>query len=385
MITSIHIKNFLSIEDTIFDLTKLTEINHFSLLCGENGAGKSNILKSISLLKKLIDYDKNMTISEIYNKYKNKMCNGPIYLEYNFLLNNKKGSYLLVLSEQGVIEEQLRLTLNKNICSCYRIHNSEIVLSTKFFNNNMNKYKEIICPNLNQYAVLSSLVKITNCQFLSAFIKVKEDLPLTFFYFIDWINDILISDTFNINLLKGVANKEYKDKLIILAKICSQFLSNIDDLYYSVHQYDKNHIEYKLYSKNNNYKVTIDFEKESEGIKQIVYLIYYLLEAAKNKIVVIDNIDTNVHPILLKSIIEFFYNKIEGQVIYTSSNSIALLDIKELKNMIYVVDHGDIKNINSFRRIFDKNNLLSLYCKGTFGGIPTIDQNKLSEAIKNVN
>lgn len=385
MITSIHIKNFLSVEDTIFDLTKLTKINHFSLLCGENGAGKSNILKSISLLKELIDYDKNMTISEIYNKYKNKMCNGPIYLEYNFLLNNKKGSYLLVLSEQEVIEEQLRLTLNKNICSCYRIHNSEIVLSTKFFNNNMNKYKEIICPNLNQYAVLSSLVKITNCQFLSAFIKVKEDLPLTFFYFIDWINDILISDTFNINLLKRVANKEYKDKLIILAKICSQFLSNIDDLYYSVHQYDKNHIEYKLYGKNNSYKVTIDFEKESEGIKQIVYLIYYLLEATKNKIVVIDNIDTNVHPILLKSIIEFFYNKIEGQVIYTSSNSIALLDIKELKNMIYVVDHGDIKNINSFRRIFDKNNLLSLYCKSTFGGIPTIDQNKLSEAIKNVN
>lgn len=385
MITSIHIKNFLSVEDTIFDLTKLTEINHFNLLYGENGAGKSNILKSISLLKELIDYDKNMTVSEIYNKYKNKMCNGPIYLEYDFLLNNKKGSYLLVLSEQGVIEEQLRLTLNKNICSCYRIHNSEVVLSTKFFNNNMNKYKEIICPNLNQYTVLSSLVKITNCQFLSAFIKVKEDLPLTFFYFIDWINDILISDTFNINLLKGVANKEYKDKLITLAKICSQFLSNIDDLYYSVHQYDKNHIEYKLYGKNNSYKVTIDFEKESEGIKQIVYLIYYLLEAAKNKIVVIDNIDTNVHPILLKSIIEFFYNKIEGQVIYTSSNSIALLDIKELKNMIYVVDHGDIKNINSFRRIFDKNNLLSLYCKGTFGGIPTIDQNKLSEAIKNVN
>lgn len=385
MITSIHIKNFLSVEDTIFDLTKLTEINHFNLLYGENGAGKSNILKSISLLKELIDYDKNMTVSEIYNKYKNKMCNGPIYLEYDFLLNNKKGSYLLVLSEQGVIEEQLRLTLNKNICSCYRIHNSEVVLSTKFFNNNMNKYKEIICPNLNQYTVLSSLVKITNCQFLSAFIKVKEDLPLTFFYFIDWINDILISDTFNINLLKGVANKEYKDKLITLAKICSQFLSNIDDLYYSVHQYDKNHIEYKLYGKNNSYKVTIDFEKESEGIKQIVYLIYYLLEATKNKIVVIDNIDTNVHPILLKSIIEFFYNKIEGQVIYTSSNSIALLDIKELKNMIYVVDHGDIKNINSFRRIFDKNNLLSLYCKGTFGGIPTIDQDKLSEAIKNVN
>lgn len=385
MITSIHIKNFLSIEDTIFDLTKLTEINHFSLLCGENGAGKSNILKSISLLKELIDYDKNMTVSEIYNKYKNKMCNSPIYLEYDFLLNNKKGSYLLVLSEQGVIEEQLKLTLNKNICSCYRIHNSEVVLSTKFFNNNMNKYKEIICPNLNQYTVLSSLAKITNCQFLSAFIKAKEDLPLTFFCFIDWIDDILISDTLDIDLLKGIASKEYKDKLTILAKICNQFLPNIDELYYSIYQYDKNHIEYKLYSKNNNYKKTVDFEKESEGIKQIVYLIYYLLEAAKNKIVVIDNIDTNVHPILLKSIIEFFYNKIEGQIIYTSSNSIALLDIKELKNMIYIVDHGDIKNINSFRRIFDKNNLLSLYCKGTFGGIPTIDQDKLSEAIKNVN
>lgn len=385
MITSIHIKNFLSIEDTIFDLTKLTEINHFSLLCGENGAGKSNILKSISLLKELIDYDKNMTISEIYNKYKNKMCNGPIYLEYDFLLNNKKGSYLLVLSEQGVIEEQLRLTLNKNICSCYRIHNSEVVLSTKFFNNNMNKYKEIICPNLNQYTVLSSLVKITNCQFLSAFIKAKEDLPLTFFCFIDWIDDILISDTLDIDLLKGIASKEYKDKLTILAKICNQFLPNIDELYYSIYQYDKNHIEYKLYSRNNNYKKTVDFEKESEGIKQIVYLMYYLLEAAKNKIVVIDNIDTNVHPILLKSIIEFFCNKIEGQVIYTSSNSIALLDIKELKNMIYVVDNGDIKNINSFRRIFDKNNLLSLYCKGTFGGIPTIDQDKLSEVIQNVN
>lgn len=385
MITSIHIKNFLSIEDTIFDLTKLTEINHFSLLCGENGAGKSNILKSISLLKELIDYDKNMTVSEIYNKYKNKMCNGPIYLEYVFLLNNKKGSYLLVLSEQGVIEEQLRLTLNKNICSCYRIHNSEVVLSTKFFNNNMNKYKEIICPNLNQYTVLSSLVKITNCQFLSAFIKAKEDLPLTFFCFIDWINNILISNTLDIDLLKGIASKEYKDKLTILAIICNQFLPNIDELYYSIYQYDKNHIEYKLYSKNNNYKKTIDFEKESEGIKQIVYLIYYLLEAAKNKIVVIDNIDTNIHPILLKSIIEFFCNKIEGQVIYTSSNSMMLLDIKELKNMIYIVDHGDIKNINSFRRIFDKNNLLSLYCKGTFGGIPTIDQDKLSEAIKNVN
>lgn len=382
MITSIHIKNFLSIEDTIFDLTKLTEINHFSLLCGENGAGKSNILKSISLLKELIDYDKNMTVSEIYNKYKNKMCNGPIYLEYNFLLNNKKGSYLLVLSKQGVIEEQLRLTLNKNICSCYRIHNSEVVLSTKFFNNNMNKYKEIICPNLNQYTVLSSLVKITNCQFLSAFIKAKEDLPLTFFCFIDWINDILISDTFNINLLSGIVNKEYRDKLTTLAKICEQFLPNTNDLYYLIYQYDKKYIEYKLY---NGYKAKIDFKKESEGVKQIIYLIYYLLEATKNRIVIIDNIDTNIHPILLKSIIEFFCNKIEGQVIYTSSNSMMLLDIKELKNMIYIVDHGDIKNINSFRRIFDKNNLLSLYCKGTFGGIPTIDQDKLSEAIKNVN
>lgn len=103
MITSIHIKNFLSIEDTIFDLTKLTKINHFSLLCGENGAGKSNILKSISLLKELIDYDKNMTISEIYNKYKNKMCNGPIYLEYDFLLNNKKVPiYWFCLSKESL-------------------------------------------------------------------------------------------------------------------------------------------------------------------------------------------------------------------------------------------------------------------------------------------
>ena len=110
-----------------------------------------------------------------------------------------------------------------------------------------------------------------------------------------------------------------------------------------------------------------------------------MLEATKNdKVIIIDELDANIHPMLLQEIINYFYKKIKGQIIYAGNNSITLLNIRDLKDGIYVINNSQIKNINDFRRIYEKNNIHDLYCRGVFGGIPVTNISKIKEVLENV-
>lgn len=88
----------------------------------------------------------------------------------------------------------------------------------------------------------------------------------------------------------------------ILSKLSKEAIFDVEDMYttFFTHKY-----------KNTEFKLNIDFE--SLGTKMLFYLIPYILDCLNgNRIIVIDEIDKSLHPLLVKQIVNNFNSKSKG-------------------------------------------------------------------------
>ena len=186
-----------------------------------------------------------------------------------------------------------------------------------------------------------------------------------------------------LNPRKGTINKKHEEKLNVCEEILKNFFtqcySDIKDVKY-LKKFEGNKIKYILVFEKviNNEIVEIPITKESLGTQRILEKIVPVIRAALGECVVIDEIDNGVHDLLIKVVIESIADKITGQLIITTHNTLLLETLDKSNIYIIVVDHDGKKTINCMEdydfEIQKNHNKRDLYLKGLFGGVPFVSR-----------
>lgn len=351
--------DFLNSKKYEFDKNKIKGI------FGKNGAGKTAIIKSVEILKKIV-LNPNFLSSRENILMLNKLINfesNEFNIEVEFVKKSnikKKYTHSLKLlkidNEIKIIEEHLKVS-SRNSCKEINIVDGEIKLNT-IENNESIKNKTINL--LDKNSIISLYFKI--------FQEIKE--KKIFIDFIMFYFNILVfshdSDNYAkfINTYekfeeyrKFVLNANYKDfedyeleipkdeeslsNIYEIVKKKVRFLNYfVSDLKNIEIMKDEDISSYKLnfLFVYENYKVDLKFE--SMGIKNLFNIYDYILSAYSGRIVLIDEIDLSIHDIYLNKLIEFLGEMGEGQFIFTAHNTSLLDTLKKFKKSIFFINES---------------------------------------------
>ena len=136
-------------------------------------------------------------------------------------------------------------------------------------------------------------------------------------------------------------------------------------------------------------KRNIEFSMESTGTQSLLQLLPFMLVVIKGSTAIIDEFDTGVHDLLVKSIVNSLYNNLSGQLIMTTHNTL-LMESGIPKECIYVInelENGDkeVQCITYYdNKIHANTNIRDQYMNGKYKGIPkpaNIDFNSLLDTL----
>lgn len=179
--------------------------------------------------------------------------------------------------------------------------------------------------------------------------------------------------------LPGIIDTD-KDELI---KFLSAIDTGIQDIKYIEKEKEINFI---TFHKGKDKKVyPLDLDSESEGtIKSIILYICAFGAIYSDKTVFVDELNIKLHPLLMKFIIDLFYdNNSKAQLIYTTHDT-TLLDKKFFRrDQIWFVQkdefgYSQISALSDFKvrsdASFEKD-----YLAGVYGGIPDLKEFSMKE------
>ena len=129
---------------------------------------------------------------------------------------------------------------------------------------------------------------------------------------------------------------------------------------------------------------SINFLEESEGTKRILFMINDLLGACQGGTIALDEIDTGVHDLLLKTMLESIDDWIDGQLIITTHNTYLLETLRPQSIYVINVDYLGNKEVHCLDEydIHGTNNVRTMYIKGLFGGVPVVDEIEYGEIVE---
>lgn len=432
MFTNIRLKNFRSFKDVNLNLESKQSFKRLALIYGENGMGKSNLALGFSILNDLLNTmkikdildsilssDNFKQLSELtggkelaFQQLKNQMItidniienyhmidsNEPIVLEYNFIVNDKKGRYLLEIGEKEIIHEKMEYVLEKNKGTYFDITPNVKKVNSKIFNNNseiISDINQLIDKFWGKHTLLSIILHEKNSlsnKYIKSAISENFSILIKSFINISTLTKLSDMQSGNIhnklyllpNISNGIISKEKQyilDKLeITLTKLFNAINSDNRRLYY-LKEETENDIKYTLFIKKfiAGKERNLNFKYESRGNHQIIRILPFLLNSLCGGTIIVDEIDTGIHDLLFRKIIEEILPNINGQLILTTHNT-TLLELNDLKDNIYFITEDEqankfIKCITEYdNRTYQQNNIRNKYFNNDYGGIPKIKE-----------
>lgn len=443
MIRYVKLANYKSLVNLSVDFMKTkTKAKKLVLIYGENGIGKSNFansfytlnetmrtMSSIEMVKKIIERNDDSKfngyelflekkikerfkdIKMIINDCKTIDSKENMVMEYGFTYNNKNGIYHIEMNDEEVVCEKLEYVINKNQTYFFDINTDNIKVNSSIFidKNYYNEFIELLEKYWGKHSFLSILsyeIEDKKNGYLKK--RISKNLYNVLLYLKmmctkikggnhsefgiigtqhDLMND-LESGKIPVKSENELNNCEY-----LLNEIFTSLYSDIKKVYYKK-TFEDNFIKYKLYSKKMIYGkiMDVDFSLESTGTQNILELIPYLISACEGQTVIIDELDTGIHDLLVKNLLECIYKYIKGQLIITTHNTMLINSSIPSEN-IYILNANskaekELIAITDFNgRIHQNNNPRKKYLNGIYGGIPMpadIDFEELIENLKRV-
>lgn len=433
MFRYIKLKNYKSLVDLNVNLTgKRGKPKKLVLIYGENGVGKSNFVSAFDTLFETLNtkslneifdkininnsddsslednFDKILSelkpfllngVENIIKKCKTINSSDNMILEFGLKINGKDAMYYLEFDNTKIVSEKLDYVLNKNQTTFFDIKDNGLFLNKGIFKNSdyENEIKKLISQYWGKHSLLSLLIfeknekneKYIKNNISTALIKILN-------YFMNSLN---ISLKYGRRQEKGILNQpkqkiwgelqnNYNGKIniddeeklnqieLFLNDFFTQLYSDVKQVYFKKEYIDKT-IKYKLMFKKLIYDklLDIEFKNESTGTQNIFEMLPFLLSSIEGKTVVLDEMDTGIHDLLINTILSNLYDNIKGQVIITTHNTM-LLESTIPKECFYVFNIDERANkqliaLNDFNdRLHPNLNIRKRYLKGMYGGIP---------------
>lgn len=392
MLKNIRVKNFYSIgerQELSLNISskdilngsgkkiKDSNINLVSCVIGHNASGKTTILKAISFLFWFIANSYTSLKSEKripINQHELKQ-NKPTEIEIEFFNKDNLYKYLIVLNKKEILKEVLiKKNSHKPIFELNRDANR---VEIKPNNLKINSTDEVRFKERGNVSLLSSLIDtgyLSEIIFFKNFETNVHNLGMTFFN--------LFSDS----------EKLHKDQILCQEILkCSKDIDlGISDFLFKESQMRNKENQEEVKStqvlqcvhttQKGNFILPI-FE-ESNGTQQSYSILFQILPILKNGgLVVLDEIDSGLHPYVTKKIISLFErestNPHNAQLIFSTHQHLLLND--RTKTQIFITEKNDnlseteIYRLDDIEGIRNDENYFHKYIAGAYGGTPKID------------
>jgi len=415
-----RVKNFRSFKDeAVLSLVadnnrELSETNVFKqgkfelLKCaaiyGPNASGKSNLIRSFSFFKDFFNPSSN--IEEKLNKFfpnfwfNIKSRDMPISYELSFFLGGIRYRYGLEVSRNGIESEYLYFVPRRQEARYFSRKRDKIYLGTHFENK---KVLDIIQPdpyrpflytlgqlNVKQLERVKDIIK-----YLMFYIRSAK-LPDLFFRRL--IEKLLSSNPNNNIISKDEAVNFLRSFDIAISDISVERVEinmDSDKQLAEIIQVDDESVEkselltfmhHTLYDEHKNAlgEVPIPLPLESQGTIKLYSLLYPIFHIMKNGgLLLIDEIESSLHPIICKRIIQMFndpkFNPKNAQLIFTTHNTNLMDSALLRRDQIYFVEK-DKYGASSLYALYDLDldirnnfNYEKNYLAGRFGAVPYLN------------
>ena len=408
MLIEFSVENFLSFKERVtFTMEassdkKMTEnyvtINNEKILkstaiYGSNASGKSNLFKILAMVSNMITQsnfiDPNSILPIIPFKLDRNTINEPSSFEIKFIIDNIKYLYGFKADNKTIYDEHLyhypkgkqaKIFIRENKDNyTFNIEDNKLLndikgrnTSNKFFLStattwNFEKTKPAYDFLTQKLGVIFKFDQIDNYaykMYSSDEDGELEKLALKF----------LKKADFNITGYKVNEEKITEETIKMFPESFKSFLPVGSPLF-------------KINTKHNigNDEFEFDISEESDGTKIIFSLIPVLRDVFSNKkVLIIDEIDNSLHPLLVQYIVEIFndedINKNGAQLIFNTHDT-NILDLELLRrDQIWFMEKNSVDGSSNFYPLDDfsvrnTENVEKGYLLGRYGAIPFINKN----------
>lgn len=406
-----------------------------SIIFGANASGKSNLIKAIDFSRKIvllgtdnIDFDKK------YFRLDDNSAFSPGKFKYRLLINKKIYDYNLFISynTQTILEESLYV--NDSLVFDRVTNNGTIVNCDYEFKDNKEKnrfgiYKEDF--ELNQNSVYKCFLteiaeRVTSqSKFFYSFVEVygwfermRVIYPNSRFSKLSALASSQTShDAFEKILLSfdtGIQNMENEDVELddvfkhfpsdlseaVKAELSKSLLESNQDgvtlrlkkyIYYINKDQNGNAVAKVVKLNHGNDNDLFDYADESDGTRRLFDLIPLLLTCRDDSLVLIDEVDRSLHPLLTRKFLKLFNiilkEKGSQSIITTHDSSLFDLDMYRVDELCLINRNENqssiIKKLNTTPIRFDKK-INKDYLSSVYGGVPVIQEDIILDKL-NVN
>lgn len=396
MLVQFMLKNVLSFKnETVLDMTAISaykehtsnlidcgtkeKLLRVAAIYGANASGKSNLYLAMTYFQRIIVESLNNVNDGDYaaiEKY---------YVPFSFENDNEENSEFQIVEILGDYEYCYGFEYNakcivtewlyrKNLRTNRTVIIFERTTETVEFGATVRKecdlYKEQIPVETLALSFFNKLKLKTNT-FRDVYLGIMDTLVVP----TDFCEDTRILQTF----LPNVINYEKKE----LVKFLNAIDPGITDIMYDDSEKDIKFLTYHRGKDEKDYP--LDLYCESEGtIKSIMLFIYARMAILNDRSIFVDELNIKLHPLLLKFIIDLFYDEnSRAQLIYTTHDT-TLMDKKFFRrDQIWFVQkdkfgYSELTALSDYKVRSDAS-FERDYLAGVYGGIPFLNGSAVEE------
>ena len=392
-----------------------------SAIYGANGAGKSNLLSALKLLKMLVVAESLREIDFFESpsfKLDPQCADKPSGLAIEFYHNNSLFYYHVEFTPHKIIMEELLLSKKSKDVKLFSRENSEIFISPDHVGKGItDQFKEALNRLVRPDMLLLSFL----CKYYSkeaplvsdAYLWFVNNLQLVLPYTIHGFVPHMLDTDSDFSALVNTTLPELKtgiDKLVVkkelvkeedvksgnlmrLVKLAKEHPSEpqssgryTDDVAVNViYEHGKVYMKtlVAVHKNLDGNEVEISLRDESDGTRRLIEympLLYAIIQ--KDMVYVVDEIERSIHPIMIKDIVRKISESetAKGQLIFTTHES-GLLDQNIFRPDEIWFAQKDAEQATQLYPLSDFNihktaNIENGYLNGRYGGIPFLSNLK---------
>lgn len=395
MLVQFMVKNVLSFrEETVLDMTAINaykehESNLINMdlkerflrvaaIYGANASGKSNLYTAMLYFQKIILQSLNNVaedsvnaIEKYYQPFLFEEQKSNSEFQIIEIVGGYEYKYGFEYNEECVVTEWL---YRKNLKNNRTVTVFERAYDKVEFGASVRKHCDLYQDQIPTETLVLSFLKKLKLK-TTIFSDVYDAIMDIFVVPIDFCEDFRLLEA----LLPSVINRKKED----LVRFLSAIDTGIKDIGYNDSEKDIYFYTIHKGKDGKNYPLNLVFESEGT-IKSIMLFIYVQNALQNNKALFVDELNIKLHPLLLKFIIDLFYNeKSKAQLIYTTHDT-TLMDKRFFRrDQIWFVQkdeygYSELSALSDFKvrsdASFEKD-----YLAGVYGGIPKLANLELKE------